>query len=64
VFFLKAPVSIADLALGGMAAFFFLMWTSDQPSRFQRRPSKLARTWMQALLVMVTILGIFVAIAL
>jgi hypothetical protein len=64
VFILNAPVSIADLAFGAMVAFFFLMWTSDQPSRFQRRPSKIARTWMLALLVMITILAFFAAVAL
>jgi hypothetical protein len=64
VMFLSAPISIADLALGLMAAFFFLMWTSDQPSRYIRRPNESARIWMLALLILVTILAVFAAVAL
>ncbi len=64
VMFLAAPVSIANLALGTMTAFFFLMWTSDQPTMFQRTPTKMARTWMMAMLIMITIISIFAAIEL
>jgi hypothetical protein len=64
VMFLSTPISIANLALGAMAAFFFLMWTSDQPSRYIRRPNEAARIWMLALLIMVTILAVFAAVAL
>lgn len=64
VMFLSAPVSLADLALGIMVAFFFLMWTSDQPSMFQRTPTAMARTWMLALLIMITVISLFVAVAL
>jgi hypothetical protein len=64
VMFLSVPISVADLALGVMVAFFFLMWTSDQQTRYTRRPSEAARLWMLALLVMVTILAVFAAVAL
>lgn len=64
VMFLSAPVSLANLALGAMTAFFFVMWTSDQPTPFQRKPTPMARTWMLAMLLMVTVISIFVAIAL
>lgn len=64
VMFLAAPISLADLALGIMTAFFFLMWISDQPTMFQRKPTAMARTWMLAMLIMVTIISVFVAVAL
>jgi len=64
VMFLAAPVSLADLALGIMTAFFFLMWTSDQPTTFQRKPTAMARTWMLAMLIMITVISTFVAVAL
>jgi hypothetical protein len=62
VILLSVPIAITDLALGIMVAFFFLMWTSDQPSRYIRKPSESARIWMLGLLIMVTIVAVFIAI--
>lgn len=64
VLFLGAPVAIANLALGVMIAFFFLMWISNAPSRYRRRLSSLGKLWGKALLVMITVLGIVTAVAL
>ncbi|HKG40477.1 MAG TPA: hypothetical protein VKB25_15925 [Conexibacter sp.] len=57
-----APISIANLALGSMEAYFFVMWISKQPTRFSRRIPPESRVWGMALLLMVTVVSITIAV--
>lgn len=58
-----APISIANLALGSMEAFFFVMRISVQPSRYQRRLDSNSRALAGALLLMLTVLCAALAVA-
>jgi hypothetical protein len=63
VFVIDAPVSMANLALGTMEAFFFLMWIGNDQSPFGRiEISSRAQPWGVALLLMTTIVAITVAV--
>lgn len=63
IFLVDAPVSIANLALGTMEAFFFLMWIGNDQSPFGRiEISSRAQPWGVALLLMTTIVAITVAV--
>jgi hypothetical protein len=63
VFVLDAPISMANLALGTMEAFFFLMWIGNEQSPLGRiEISSRAQPWGIAFLLMTTILAITVAI--
>lgn len=64
VLFAGAPVFAANAALGAMTFFFFLMWVSDAPSPYVRRPSERNRIWGKTILVMVTVFGLIAAAAL
>lgn len=59
---LDAPISIANLALGAMESYFFLMWIAKQPTRFSRSISPENRIWGMALLLMVTVVSITIAV--
>lgn len=63
LFVFDAPIAIANLALGMMEAFFFLMWVGNQPSAFGRiEISSQAQPWGIAFLVMVTVLSTTIAV--
>lgn len=64
IFFLGAPISSAGLALGAMAAFFFLLWTSDQPSQYTRTSGPAARLYMLVFLIIISMVAITAAIRL
>jgi hypothetical protein len=55
VLFLDTPVSIANLALGAMEAFFFLMRISGQTTTYSRLAGTNAQIWIRAFLIMVTV---------
>ncbi len=61
VFLFDAPLAVANLALGAMEAFFFVMWISKQPSDHGRVIDEDNRKWGLALLLMVTVISITVA---
>lgn len=62
VVLLDAPVSVANLALGAMAAFFFMMALGSTPSG--RRPPipPGEHIWPLAILLMLTVIAIAVAV--
>jgi hypothetical protein len=62
VLFLDTPVSIANLALGTMEAFFFVMRISNQPSQYRRVIGPDVRVWVRAFLIMTTVVCVFVAV--
>jgi hypothetical protein len=62
VVFIDWPVSVTNLALGAMEAFFFLIRMSDQPSQHARDVQE-NRTTVRALLIMLTVICIVVAVA-
>jgi hypothetical protein len=64
LFVFEAPIAIANLALGLMEAFFFLMWIGNQQSAFGRiEISSRAQPWGVAFLIMVTVLSITIAVS-
>lgn len=62
VVFIGWPVSITNLALGAMAAFFFLIRISRQSSSHLRELRE-NRTMVRALLIMLTVVCAVVAVA-
>jgi hypothetical protein len=61
VLFLDTPVSIGNLALGSMMAFFFVMRISSQPSGFSRGIPPDRRNFVLTVLVMLTVLCTVIA---
>lgn len=57
-----APVSIANLALGAMAAFFFMMALASAPSNRKPAIPPDERTWPLAILLMLTVISVAVAV--
>lgn len=62
VVFIDWPVSITNLALGAMAAFFFLIRVSRQSSPHLRELRE-NRTMLRSLLIMLTVVCLVVAVA-
>lgn len=62
VLLFDAPVSIANLALGAMEAFFFMMALADAPSGRTPTIPKGQHVWPLAILLMLTTISISVAV--
>jgi hypothetical protein len=57
-----APVSIANLALGAMAAFFFMMALASAPSNRKPAIPPGEHIWPLAILLMLTVISVAVAV--
>lgn len=55
ILFLDTPISIANLALGAMEAFFFMMRISNQATRFPRAIPRDVQIILRTFLVMLTV---------
>jgi hypothetical protein len=63
VLIFDAPIALANLALGTMEAFFFVMWIGSEDTPFGRiELSKRAQPWGVALLLMTTIISLTIAV--
>jgi hypothetical protein len=62
VVLLKAPVSIANLALGTMAAFFFMMALASAPSSRKPAIPPGEHIWPLAILLMLTVISVAVTV--
>ena len=62
VWIIDAPISIANIALGALEAFFFVLRISNQPSSRIRRITGGTRTFVTSLALFVTVLSIVVAV--
>ena len=62
VLLFDAPVSVANLALGTMEAFFFMMALADAPETRQPSIPRGQHIWPLSLLLMLTTISISVAV--
>lgn len=62
VLILDAPISVANLALGAMEAFFFVMALATAPAGRRPPVSRAQAVWPLSLLLMLTTISIAVAV--